>query len=191
VKPPVLETARLRLRPFTPSDAPEIRRLAGVREIADTTKRIPHPYGDGVAEAWIATHAELHETNRALTLAIERRDETLVGAIDLRLDEENGNAEIGYWIRVDAWGRGYATEAACAGIDHGFEVLGLHRIWAGHFERNPASGRVMEKLGFSPEGILRAHVRKWGKFENLVVRGILRPEWEKRRHEDRPGNGGA
>lgn len=66
-------------------------------------------------------------------------------------------------------------------IDHGFEVLGLHRIWAGHFERNPASGRVMEKLRMALEGVLRAHVRKWGRFENLIVRGILRPEWESHR----------
>jgi RimJ/RimL family protein N-acetyltransferase len=187
VKPPVLETERLRLRPFAPSDAPEVQRLAGAREIADTTKRIPHPYRDGVAEAWIATHAALHEANRALTLAIERRGAALLGAIDLRLEEENSNAEIGYWIRVDEWGRGYATEAARAVIDHGFAALGLHRIWAGHFERNPASGRVLEKLGMAREGVLRAHVRKWGRFENLVVRAILRPEWEKRRENARAG----
>jgi RimJ/RimL family protein N-acetyltransferase len=181
VTPPVLETERLRLRPFAPPDAAEVQRLAGAREIADTTKRIPHPYGAGVAEAWIATHAALHEANRALTLAIERRGAALLGAIDLRLDEENANAEIGYWIRVEEWGRGYATEAARAVIDYGFEALGLHRIWAGHFERNPSSGRVMEKLGMAREGVLRAHVRKWGRFENLIVRGILRPDWESHR----------
>ena len=188
MKPPVLETARLRLRPFVPEDAPVVRRLAGAREIADTTREIPHPYPAGAAEAWIATHALLHEEDRALTLAVEERGGRLVGAIGLRLHGQDGNAELGYWIAVEEWGRGYGTEAARAVVDFGFGVLGLHRIWATHFARNPASGRVMEKIGMSQEGTLRGHVRKWGRYEDLVVRAMLRSEWESRRAGERRGD---
>jgi len=189
VKPPILETGRLRLRPFAPDDAPEVRRLAGAREIADTTREIPHPYGEGVAEAWIATHASLHAEDRALILAVEGPGARLTGAIGLRIQEEDRNAELGYWIAADQWGRGYGTEAARAVRDFGFESLGLHRIWAAHFARNLASGRVLEKLGMSREGVLAGHVRKWGRYEDLVVRAILRSEWESLpRGEDRlPG----
>jgi RimJ/RimL family protein N-acetyltransferase len=182
VKPPVLSTERLRLRPFVPADAADVRRLAGAREIAETTRSIPHPYEEGMAEAWIATHASQHEEDRALTLAIERRGGGgLIGAAGLRLEREDRGAELGYWVAVGEWGRGYGTEAARAVVDFGFESLGLHRIWASHFERNPASGRIMEKLGMTPEATLREHVRKWGVFENLVIRGILRAEWERTR----------
>jgi RimJ/RimL family protein N-acetyltransferase len=181
MKPPVLETKRLRLRPFVPTDAPVVRRLAGAREIADTTREIPHPYPEGAAETWIASHALLHEEGRALTLAVEEPGGRLIGAIGLRLHGEDRNAELGYWIAVEEWGRGYGTEAARAVLDFGFGVLGLHRIWATHFARNPASGRVMEKIGMSPEGTLRGHVRKWGRYEDLVVRAMLRSEWESRR----------
>ena len=72
------------------------------------------------------------------------------------------------------WGRGYATEAARAVIEYGFSVLNLHRIYAMHFSRNPASGRVMEKCGMVHEGRFREHVRKWGVFEDVDLRGILR-----------------
>jgi RimJ/RimL family protein N-acetyltransferase len=82
---------------------------------------------------------------------------------------------------VADWGRGFCTEAAAAVLDYGFESLGLHRVFASYFARNPTSGRVMEKLGMAREGLLRGHVRKWGVFENLVVRGVLREEWLSRK----------
>ncbi len=58
--------------------------------------------------------------------------------------------------------RGYCTEAAEAVVWYGFEVLGLNRIYACHFKRNPASGRVVRKIGMTHEGCLRQHVKKWG-----------------------------
>jgi ribosomal-protein-alanine N-acetyltransferase len=184
VRPPVLETARLTLRPFTPADAPAVQRLAGAREVADTTRQIPHPYADGMAEAWIATHAGLHDQDRALTLAVEiRAERRLCGAIGLRLKVEDRHAELGYWIGAADWARGFCTEAARAVVAHGFGALDLHRIYATYFARNRASGRVMEKLGMTREGCLREHVRKWGVFEDLIVRGILREEWLLRQTE--------
>lgn len=178
VPQPVLTTERLALRPFTAADAPAVQRLAGAREVADTTLNVPHPYEDGMAEAWIAERAEVYVRGEGVSFAItSREDGALVGAIGLRLSGRFPRGELGYWIGVPYWNHGYATEAARALIGFGFGTLGLHRIHAAHFSRNPASGRVMEKVGMRSEGTLREHLRRWDRFEDVVVYGILRREW--------------
>jgi len=167
---PMLTTARLQLRPFQVGDGPEVRRLAGERAIAETTLMIPHPYPEGAAEAWIATHEQSWAERKNLTLAVTlKEDGTLVGAIGLALAMDDRRAELGYWIGVPWWNRGYATEAGRALLGYGFGSLGLHRIMAHHMMRNPASGRVMQKLGMQHEGVLRGHILKWGEFQDLAV----------------------
>jgi len=171
-----LQTERLVLRPFELSDAADVQRLAGDREIASPTLNIPHPYGDGIAEAWIEGHrGAFEQVSRAVTL---RSDGALIGAISLTLRGKHDRAELGYWIGVPYWGQGYCTEAARAIVAYGFEVLGLHRICATHFARNPSSGRVMQKIGMTRESCLRHHIKKWDAFEDLVYYGLLREEWE-------------
>ena len=170
---PTLRTQRLVLRPFSPSDAPAVQRLAGDREVASTTLTIPHPYEDGMAEAWIEGRASAWAEKKALTLAVTTEADGLVGAMGLHLELEHLRAELGYWIGVPFWNRGYATEAAEAVMKFGFEELGLNRIEAEHFTRNPASGRVMEKLGMTPEGVRRQHVLKDDELEDLVLYAIL------------------
>lgn len=175
---PTLSGARLDLRPFGPHDAPAVQALSGAREIADTTLTIPHPYGDGAAEQWIATHAPAWAAgDRASFAVVERASAQLVGAIGLTLRAPHGRAEMGYWIGVPFWNRGYATEAAALVLGFGFGELGLNRVHAQHFSRNPQSGRVMRKLGMRHEGRLRQHVRRWGSYEDLEQYGILRDEW--------------
>lgn len=176
---PTLSGARLDLRPFRADDAPAVQALAGAREIADTTLTLPHPYGDGVAEQWIATHAPAWAAGALASFAIvEREAGQLVGAIGLTLKPAHERAEMGYWIGVPFWSRGYATEAAGLVLRFGFGELGLNRVHAQHFSRNPQSGRVMRKLGMRHEGRLRRHVRRWGSYEDLEQFGILRDEWE-------------
>ena len=80
-------------------------------------------------------------------------------------------------MAVECWGQGYATEAARAVVAFGFEELGLNRIYAHHMVRNPASGRVLAKIGMEPEGLLRQRVKKWGLFEDVVPMALLREEW--------------
>lgn len=175
---PTLETARLILRPFTLADAPEVQRLAGEREVASTTRNIPHPYADGMAEAWIQTHQALFEQGTLVNFAIvQRTDDVLIGGISLHIQAHDAHAELGYWIGKPYWNHGYCTEAAQAVVHYGFAVLELHRLHASYLTRNPASGRVMQKLGMTYEGCLRQHVNKWEVFEDVVVYGILRSEY--------------
>ena len=89
--------------------------------------------------------------------------------------------ELGYWIGVPYWGKGYCTEAGEALLEYGFTELDLNRIHASYFSRNPASGRVMEKLGMTYEGTRKQHILKWNKFEDLALKGILRKDWIKRK----------
>jgi [ribosomal protein S5]-alanine N-acetyltransferase len=170
---PTLRTERLVLRPFTPDDAPTVQRLAGAREVALTTQNIPHPYEDGMAERWIETHGAAWDERRFLTLAITCDGEGLVGAVGLHIDATHRRGELGYWIGVPFWNRGYATEAARAVMDLGFEQLELNRIQARHMTRNPASGRVMRKLGMHHEGIHRQHVIAHGAFEDVAMYAML------------------
>jgi len=173
---PTLRTPRLVLRPFRPDDAPAVQRLAGERDVAASTLTVPHPYPDGAAGEWIATHVTAWAEQRVLTLAVTTSgDDALVGAVGLALAMADRRAELGYWIGIPWWNLGYATEASRAMIDFGFTSLGLHRIMARHMARNPASGRVMQKLGMQREGVLREHILKWGVFEDLVVYALLAP----------------
>jgi [ribosomal protein S5]-alanine N-acetyltransferase len=175
---PTIDTERLVLGRFEDAEAPELQRLAGAREIADTTLVIPHPYELTDAEQFIALQREGAAEGNELIFAIHRRgDARLVGSIALReIDPDHLQAELGYWIGVPYWGQGYATEAARAVVNLGFEQLGLNRIYAHHMARNPASGRVLERIGMRCEGLLRQRVRKWGRFEDVVIYSRLRDD---------------
>ena len=175
---PVLTSNRLILREFALADAPDVQRLAGDRDVASTTSNIPHPYLDGMAEQWISQNRKEFEAGTYVTFAIaNQHDNNLVGAIGLSsIDHEHAVAEIGFWVGKPFWNLGYCTEAGRAVIKFGFDVLSLNRIYARHFKRNPASGRVMEKMGMTYEGCFRQHFKKWGNYEDLVFYGILKHE---------------
>jgi RimJ/RimL family protein N-acetyltransferase len=172
---PTLETQRLKLRPYTEADIGELLLIIGAREVAATTLRIAHPYTEQDARDFLAITKEPGK----LWLAITRsNDDRLIGGIGLRVDEQHQHAELGYWLGVPYWGQGYATEASLEMIRYGFETLGLHRIFASHFKQNPASGRVLKKLGMRYEGCQREHLRKWDQFIDSELYGILRQEWQ-------------
>lgn len=149
---PTLETQRLLLRPFTLEDAPRVQLLAGDERIADVTANIPHPYRDGMAAAWIASHAEKwRERELAAFAMVNKTSGLLVGCISLMHMQAN-EAEIGYWVGVDYWNRGYGTEACRAVVAFAFGRLSLTRVYAHHLSRNPASGKVLLKAGLRHTG---------------------------------------
>ena len=176
---PTLTTERLVLRPFGPDDADAVERLAGERAVADTTLNIPHPYPPGAGAEWIASLGPGWEEGTRLTLAIAARESPreLRGAVGLGIKPAHRYAELGYWIALPHWNRGYATEASRALVGYGFDALGLHRVQARHFVRNPASGRVMVKLGMRREGVLRESLRRRDRFEDVVLYAVLDREW--------------
>ena len=192
----ILETERLLLRPFNLDDAATVQRLAGRHEIADTTDNVPHPYEDGMAEEWIATHAEERESGTGYPFAITLKapteqysisesgttpkNDTIVGAISLFVTQEHNRAEIGYWVGVPYWNRGFCTEAAQRVLDFGFVDLRFNKICAHHLTRNPASGRVLQKVGMRHEGSFSQYVYKANVYEDVEFYGVTYTEYKQR-----------
>jgi RimJ/RimL family protein N-acetyltransferase len=145
---PVLETERLVLRAPRLGDAKAVAMLANDRRIAENTARIPHPYREADATSFIAGANK--PAGDALFL-ITLRDGSIMGACGLMLQEET--PELGYWLGVPYWGKGYATEALHALIDYAFTDLGHAALQAGARVTNPASRRVLEKCGFQWTGV--------------------------------------
>ncbi|HLN59950.1 MAG TPA: GNAT family N-acetyltransferase [Symbiobacteriaceae bacterium] len=175
-----METERFMLRSLELTDSPRIEELAGDREIASTTLSIPHPYPAGGAEPFIRATQEAAAKGNGYVFAITRKEDgLLVGVIGLNVHPEFKRAEMNYWVGRPYWGQGVATEAARAMLRFGFEELGMNKIYAAFLTRNPASGKVMAKMGMTYEGVLRQHVIKWGQYEDVGYYSILRSEYEK------------
>lgn len=169
-----LQTERLILRPHAESDIPALLPLIGAREVAATTLRIPHPYSESDARDLITHASEELRKGTGLRLAMIRKEgNELCGGIGLRIDPDHHHAEIGFWIGVPFWRKGYATEAALAVVEHGFTTLKLHRIYATHYTSNPRSGHVLRKIGMRHEGMLRAHILKWGEYLDVELYGMV------------------
>lgn len=174
--PESIRTRRLLLRAFVGEDAPAVQRLASAREVAATTATLPHPYPDGAAASWIASQPEQFAAGRSIDWAITTAADGVVGAIALRPSSAMLHAELGYWIGVPYWRRGYASEAAAAVVRHAIRALGLKRVHAHHMSRNAASGAVLKKAGLRWEGRLRAHLRRDGRFHDVDLWGIVDDE---------------
>lgn len=169
-----LTTPRLRLRPFALTDAADLARVAGDRSIADTTVTVPHPLDVEGARAWIIDDLARCVRDQHM-FAVEAQDNgRFVGCVGLRhIEAAHGQGELTFWFDVEVRGRGYASEAGAAVVDYAFRTLGLTRLVAHFMTRNPASGRVLAKLGFVSEGLMRRRVRKWGVFEDVELWALL------------------
>lgn len=173
---PVLTTARLLLTSFRARDAERVEYLAGEEAVARTTSNIPHPYPNGAATQWIATHEPAFQAGAGVVFAVRMLDDSVIGCVSLDIDPKHERGELGYWMGRAYWGNGYMTEAARACVEFGLRELGLQKITARYLAFNPASGRVMEKIGMKREGLLRRHLKKDGILYDVLEYGILREE---------------
>jgi len=153
---PVLESARLILRAARLGDAKSVAALANDRRIAENTARIPHPYRRADADDFIVTANRGNETTFVITARNTRGEPQVIGACGFTQIDRHP-PEIGYWLGVKFWGKGYATEAVRAVIDHVFTDLDCEAIQSAARVTNPASRRVLEKCGFqwTGAGLLR------------------------------------
>ena len=145
---PVLETERLVMRAPRLADAKAVSMLAADRRIAENTARIPHPYRLSDAENFIST---ANKPGGECVYLMTTRDKTVVGACGIV--QQDGAPEIGYWLGIEHWGKGYATEAVHALVDYAFTDLSYTALHAGARVTNPASRRVLEKCGFQWTGV--------------------------------------
>ena len=180
---PTVHTERLALRELRMDDAHAVAMRAGDKNVARFLIAVPSPYPVALAARWIQARIAWWPQARGLTLAITKHGapNELIGTVSLRRYARDRRAELGYWLGQEAWGQGYATEAADALVDLGFAHLGLQKIYAQVLDGNDASCRVLEKLGMLSEGIRRAHVRKGKRLCDVHLYGMLRDEWRDRR----------
>lgn len=147
-------TQRLMLRPGWIEDAPELARAIGHHEVVRNLARAPWPYTPHDAETFLSLESGAGDI-RLLICALENGASRIVGGVGIGpLGEEPH--ELGYWLTPDAWGRGFATEAGEAVIRMA-RALRVPRLTARHAIDNPASGRVLRKLGFRPTGRLLSY----------------------------------
>jgi RimJ/RimL family protein N-acetyltransferase len=162
-----VRTDRLLLRPGWIEDAPALARAVDHEAIARNTARIPWPYTLAHAEEYLSAKLEPHAPE-CLVFARTSGTPRLVGAVAISPDEDGH--ELGYWIARPYWGLGFATEAAQALLDAARGSLKLAPIHSGHFVDNPASGRVLRKLGFRATGraVRRYSVARAGEVDCLL-----------------------
>jgi RimJ/RimL family protein N-acetyltransferase len=149
---PVLETKRLAMRAPRLEDAKTVAALANDRRIAENVARIPHPYKEADATNFISG---ANKTGGEAVFLITLRDETIIGACSImnQPGAQKTAPELGYWLGLPYWGKGYATEAMHAVIDYAFTDLAHEALQAGSRVTNPASRRVLEKCGFQWTGV--------------------------------------
>ena len=151
-QPETIATDRLVLRAPRPDDAARLADLANDFDLARMTTEIPHPYGLGDAEDFLR-RMETRDRSRQAVFAIEHPADGLVGVLGFHPKAPAG-PEVGYWIGRPYWGRGYATEATKAALGWAGADWGRRLVVSGHFADNPASGRVLEKVGFLYTGVV-------------------------------------
>jgi len=142
---------RLFLRPAFPEDAREIYEGICDAGVVQMLARAPWPYSMADAEAFCALPADPRAPRFAVTLP-DVKGAPIVGVVGFHPNDDG--LGFGYWIARDHWGRGYATEAGRGALAVG-KALGIGRVTAGHYVDNPASGRVLRKLGFRETGEVR------------------------------------
>lgn len=174
-----LSFGKYSVRSFRKSDADSLARYADNYDVARYLRdSFPYPYGRGDAEGWIRfVHAQPLETNFAIAAEHEA-----IGGIGIRLGDDihRVGAEIGYWLGEPFWGKGIMTEAVSRFTQYCFDNFTLERIWAGVFDLNRASARVLEKAGYVYEGTLRQAVIKQQVVMDELIYSALRYEWKSR-----------
>lgn len=171
-------TPLLLLKPFTLSMAESFSQQANDSKVQATDINFLLPFT--VEHAQEAIRRYINEWNQQTCYYFALHDsntQQFMGAISLRFQPEHEVADMGYWLGSAFWNKGYATLAAREMVKFAFIEFGIQKLYAQHMSHNPASGRVMQKMGMTQEGVLRSHWLKEEKRYDLVMYGLLRSEF--------------
>ncbi len=146
-----ISTERLHLRPVTPQDRGRITEVVADPRVHRMLARVPPGQTKAQTLAWIMTHDRGRAEDIDHVYAITK-DGVLIGVTGAHRASTDLPLEIGYWLAPEAWGQGFVTEASAALIRWLETRKGARALVSGHFADNPASGRVLYKLGFLPSG---------------------------------------
>jgi ribosomal-protein-alanine N-acetyltransferase len=172
----ILKGQRCILRPWRTDDAESLVRHANNRNVAKHLRdRFPHPYTQGDAKAFLKAASVLEpQTNFAIDI-----DGQASGGLGFvpGSDVERYSAEVGYWLGEDYWSRGIITEALGLFTQYAFSDLHLLRLFALPFADNIASIRVLEKTGYTLEGVLRSSCVKYGEPRDQAIYARVNTDW--------------
>ncbi len=171
-------TERLVIRRYTHADIPDVLGFASDPSVAKILSGRTQITEEGIRKYIdLQNSYQPFEEDKVFELAIERKEDgKVIGLLGL-IRQDHGQGEMGWALGVEYRGQGYATEAARALMDYGFNSLGLHRIHADTGTDNLASCRMMERLGMRREGLLRGAVYEEGQWVDRYVYGVLADEW--------------
>ncbi len=180
---PTLQGKLIALRKLRRSDADSIQRHANNRDIARFLPRLPFPYTLQEARKWITLTPRLAREDKAYNLGIEDVESgKIVGMIGLRsINRQDRNAEVGYWVGTSFQRRGYAGEALDLILKFAFKELRLARVYAVVHQKNVASVKLLERIGFVREGIWRKASLINRRWYDVYAYGILKEEYRKQR----------
>jgi RimJ/RimL family protein N-acetyltransferase len=175
----ILVTEQVRLTEFRPSDKPALIEHLREKEIYDRTLRIPYPYTEADADAWLGIVAKTtQQQGRPVHWAIRHAEDFLIGGcgFDGFQVGKSHRAEVGYWLAKPYWNQCVMTAVVGRICQYAFEEFGLVKITAHVFAFNPASARVLEKCGFEQEGYLKKHYQKGGLLIDARLYALFRQE---------------
>lgn len=178
MKLPRLETDRLLIRAPSEADLSAMPGLFSDPDIHAYTRSIPYPYTHDDAVGALERFERLRRAGEAITLFVDLKETgELVGSIGFLNIKGRDEAEFGYVVGRPWWGRGYATEACRGLLAYGFATLGFGELCAHAMTRNPASSRVLEKIGMRSVGVLPNQCEKDGEYFDAEGFTLTREEW--------------
>ena len=178
-----IETERMVLEVYAEEHAEEVAGLLNEPGISEYTRTVPYPYSLDDARAYLVRCEKMVEEGTGIVWVMREKASgdvggKLMGSVGFYVDRENSNAELGYMLNSAYRGKGYATEAARAVLAYAFERIGLARVYASWYADNPASGKILKKIGMAEEGVLRGHSFRGGWQRDIVLCGMGRGEWD-------------
>lgn len=175
---PELLTERLRLGRIRVKDIPKIAQYANNKNISANTLNLPFPYHEDDAICWINMEIQGFQSKKQYIFAVYLKEtDEFIGGIGLHIDKNHNKAEMGYWIAEPFWNKGFAREAAKEILKYGFEELNLNKIFATHFLFNPASEKVLLKIGMIKEAEFKDHYLKNDTYQDVRQYRLLRKEY--------------
>lgn len=178
-----IETRRLWLRWPRAADARAIVELAGEREVAQMTARIPHPIDPHGIDAFLieARRGNAEGESLVMALALHAAPAALIGIVSVEPDRQEDGPHLGYWLGRPFWGRGLMSEAAGALTDAYFGYAGGAVLTSDALVANPGSQRVLEKCGFAPFGSRMRDFPARGGNRPVHSFRLERADWARRR----------
>ncbi len=174
---PMIFTQRLMLRPLQSSDCETLVCEFTNYNIVRNTARIPFPYHRDDAEDYLRFVGSLNPQSKSLAIAIKSAPQQLIGVVSYLYSEDKKDAELGYWLSENHWGKGLMTEAALAMVDHAFRVSKTEKLVACYHDDNAVSAKILNRLGFSKTGTCTDFSKAQAKEVSVTNMTLTRDVW--------------